>query len=427
MEKKLHDEMVLTIEKINNEMSLCDRKIFLFGYCNATLELIDLLEGKGIGVCEILDNSDAKQMQCYKGIHVTYPKNILMYSDDVQEDNSVVLIASRYYETMCKQLREIGYKGPVCKVVDYNSYAEYDMSEKTILKMKNREKDGEELLRKLSDKYSGFFKVFCPFAALGDVYFMISYWPAFAKTRCIAMREDKPELEKAVFIVPGDELADVIHMFGDYPVEVFEQKELDSMIQASIYRRDNDFYIAHQDRPYVVNLSKALYVKKIVFSDMYCCGVYGLSKGTMSIKPKEDLPVYKDIDSIPSGRSVIFSPYAKSVVAIDSKVWSSAVQYYVAAGYKCFTNVVGDELPLEGTEAISPSLLEMKSVIERAGTFVGIRSGLCDIIRETKAKKIALYPDYNYCDTKWKAIDIYRIEEFDYNILATEEIEWAKL
>ena len=53
--------------------------------------------------------------------------------------------------------------------------------------------------------------------------------------------------------------------------------------------------------------------------------------------------------------------------------------------------------------------MKMRSVVERAGTFVGIRSGLCDIIRDAKAKKIAIYPDYNYCDTRWKAIDIYYI------------------
>ena len=89
--------------------------------------------------------------------------------------------------------------------------------------------------------------------------------------------------------------------------------------------------------------------------------------------------------------------------------------------------MIGDEKPLDRTEAISPSLLEMKSVVERAGIFIGIRSGLCDILREAKAKKIALYPDYNYCDTKWKSIDIYYIDQFDHNLLATEVIEWEKL
>lgn len=69
----------------------------------------------------------------------------------------------------------------------------------------------------------------------------------------------------------------------------------------------------------------------------------------------------------------------------------------------------------------------MRSVVEMAGIFIGIRSGMCDILREARAKKIALYPDYNYSDTRWKAIEMYYIDNFEYNLLATEDIEWEKL
>lgn len=48
---------------------------------------------------------------------------------------------------------------------------------------------------------------------------------------------------------------------------------------------------------------------------------------------------------------------------------------------KCYTNMVGDEKPLPGTESISPTILETRSVVVRAGTFIGIRSGLRDILR----------------------------------------------
>ena len=418
MEKKLYDEMVENINNISLEENLSSRKIFLFGHCNATFELIDLLESRGVKVTAILDNSDVKQGLEYKGAVVVYPRQIINMAGDDPAINSIVLITSRFYASMLQQLRGLGYDGPVRKVIDYNTYAEYSLSEDTIKRMTLREQHGEELLRKLSEQYEGAFKVFCPFNALGDIYFMISYWQAFAKSR---------NIDKVVFCVLSRILTDVIHMFGDYQVEVYEQKELDAMIQAVIYTRDDNSFIAHQDRPYVINLSKALYIKKIPLEQIYCCGVYGLPKETVPSKPLGDLPTYKDVGNIPKGKAVIFSPYAKSVIAINPKVWTSAVDYYSKTGYKCYTNVVGDEQPLEGTEPISPSLLEMTSVVEWAGTFIGIRSGLCDILREAKAKKIALYPDYNYCDTKWKAIEIYHIDQFEHNLLATEEIEWEKL
>ena len=418
MEKTYFEEMIKNIYEIDADMNLSSKHIFVFGHCNASLELIDLLETKGLKASGILDNSDVKQGQEYKGAVVIYPSRIRELAGNDPANDSVVLIISRFYAAMLQQLRELGYDGPVRKVIDYNTYAEYSLSDDTISRMKRRERHGAELLRKLSEKYEQHFKVFCPFNALGDIYFMISYWGAFAKEKGIGY---------VVFCVTSNALADVIHMFGTYLVEVYEQKELDAMIQSAIYTQAENCFIAHQDRPYVVNLSKALYIKMIPIEKIYCCGVYGLPAATVPNKPRKNLPIYKDIDSIPEGEAVIFSPYAKSVTAIEQRVWDKAVNYYITSGFKCYTNVIDDEKPIYRTEAISPSLLEMRSVVERAGTFVGIRSGLCDILRETRAKKIALYPDYNYCDTKWKSIEMYHIDQFEYNLLATEEIEWERL
>lgn len=418
MEKRQYDEMVESLDGLMTEMDLIKKKIFLFGHCGASLELIDLLETKGLKTKGILDNSEAKQNEVYKDARVYYPAAINDVAGDNPKENSIVLITSRFYASMLSQLRRIGYEGEVRKLIDYNTYADYSLSEETINRMTIREQAGERLTRELEKKYPNHFKVFFPFNALGDIYFTMSYWYAFAEKRGI---------EKVVFCASSRVLADVVHMFGDYPVEIYEQKILDSMIQAAIYTQDKNSFIAHQDRPYVINLQLALYVKKIPLEQIYCCGVYGLPKDTKPMLPCTNSEEYKDIDSIPEGKSVIFSPYAKSVTALDPKVWEDAVNYYSGIGYKCYTNVVGDEKSLVGTESISPSLLELKSVIERAGTFIGIRSGLCDVIREAKAKKIVLYPDYNYCDTKWKAIEMYWIDQFDHNLLATEEIKWETL
>ena len=99
------------------------------------------------------------------------------------------------------------------------------------------------------------------------------------------------------------------------------------------------------------------------------------------------------------------------------------VEYYREEGYQCFTNVVGDEKVLPNTIPISPAINEIQSVVERAGTFIGIRSGICDVLREASCRKVALYPDYNYCDTKWKAIDIYWLEGWE-NLVVGEGFQW---
>ena len=99
---------------------------------------------------------------------------------------------------------------------------------------------------------------------------------------------------------------------------------------------------------------------------------------------------------------------------------------YKSVGKECYTNVVGNEEPLEGTMAISPKINEIKSVVERAGIFVGIRSGMCDVLRNAKAEKIALFPDYNYCDTQWKAIDMYLMDGWE-NIVVKDGFQWERI
>lgn len=242
---------------------------------------------------------------------------------------------------------------------------------------------------------------------------MMSYLPAFLTGR---------GMENCVIGVIGNACAKVVRLFGQYNVEVFSQKDMDETIQAALSAKDKLTFIAHQDRPYVVNLHKALYIKKIPLDQIYCCGVFGLPQGTAACIPTFFLD-YADLKRIKKGRAVIFSPYAKSVTALPDELWEEIVLDYQSRGYQCFTNVAGDETALKGTEAISPSIAEMKSVVERAGTFVGIRSGLCDVLRTTEAEKIALYPDYQYCDTGWKAIDMYTIEGWK-NIPVEDGFEW---
>lgn len=414
MDKQHEYEMRKNLEELMEQGIEAGCPIYVFGHCEASLALVMLLKEHGRLVQAILDNNEAKLGLVYEGVPVEKPGAL--------PANAVVFIVSRYYEAMVRQLRQLGFRGTIRKLIDFNTYSNYSLEPDVVEVMQNRIEQGKELLKQVSENYPNHFRVFCPFEALGDIYYMRAYWPAYAR---------KHHIEQVVFCVTSKTLRDVIRLFGDEPVLVYEQNMLDAMVQAALYTRASDILIAHQDRPYVVQLSKALYVKKLTLEQMYCCGVYGLAKETIPVKPltiRQLNPPAASIDRVDTfDKGVIFAPYAKSVIALEPRIWEEAVAYYKGKGYQCFTNVVQGQEALPGTISISPSISELCSVVEQAGTFVGIRSGLCDVIQEAKAKKIALYPDYYYCDTKWKAMDIYYLEQFDYNLLATEEIAWETL
>lgn len=411
MDNLKYTEMVFNLEQLMQGNILTNKKIFLFGHCNATEELVELLHSYGFSIEAILDNNVAKHKTFYQEIPIGPPNMILLE----QMENTVVLIAARAYASMERQLIRMGYKGEIYKLVEYNSFAEYSLSEDTISRMTLRMERGKVFLENIEKKYPKSFRIFCPFSALGDIYIMMSYLPYFLEMR---------DIKKCVVLVVGDSCAEVVKLFGEYQVEICSQKEMDEMIQAALYTEDKNSFIAHQDRPYVINLHKALYIKCIPLEQIYCCGVFGLPKGTPPIRPK-NLKMYNNLEMIEKDNAVIFSPYAKSVTTLSKEFWKDIVNDYLQRGFQCFTNVVGDESPIEGTLPISPAISEVQSVVERAGHFVGIRSGLCDVIRYADCEKIALYPDYNYSDTKWKAIDMYALEAWK-NIVVEEDFKWKK-
>ncbi len=413
MDREHYEEMCGGFERLTYAGYMKNKRIYLFGHCNAAETLADLFLQKGLVVKGILDNNVSKHGRAYRDIVIMPPENVR----NEPAGQTVVCIAARASEAMSEQLRDMGFAGEIVKLAEYDSYAEYSLTAETIGRKRMRVERGMAVRRELEEKYKGYFKIFCPFSALGDIFFTMSYLNAFRQ---------KNSIGKCVICVIGDACKEVVSLFGPYRVQSFTQRNLDELIQACLYGRDRNFFIAHQDRPYVVNLHRALYVKCIPLEIIYRCGVFGLPIGTEPEKP-EHFRQYPYLNRIRRGKAVILSPYAKSVSALPRKLWEEIVRDYKGRGYQCLTNVAGEEKPLEGTEELRAGIAELQSAAEWAGHFIGIRSGLCDVLTYAKCEKTVLYPDYNYSDTSWKAAGMYPMREGWKNIAVGKDFKWNRV
>ena len=162
----------------------------------------------------------------------------------------------------------------------------------------------------------------------------------------------------------------------------------------------------------MVNLRKILSVRKVSFDEIYRVGVFGLLGDFKPYSPMR-LAAYENLEEIPADNAVILSPYAKSVVTLPGEYWDSVVRYYSKKGCQIYTNVTSDEKELPGTIRLEIKLSELQSVVERAGTFIGLRSGLCDVLGGADCRKIALYPDCFYSSTEWKVEEIFRLDGWE--------------
>lgn len=177
MDKLHYEEMIEQLNILIQEKVIEGKRIFLFGHCHATETLADLLLDKGFFITAILDNNTEKQGKMYRGIIIRPPE----YSLTEPQENTLICIAARAYAAMVDQLNRLGYRGQIRKIVEYNSYSEYSLSLDTRIRKKKRVERGMVLLQALEQRYPNQFKFFCPFSALGDVYFTMSYLPYFIK------------------------------------------------------------------------------------------------------------------------------------------------------------------------------------------------------------------------------------------------------
>lgn len=407
MDKQHYYEMENNLLQLKSRGVLHKKSVYLFGHCNATEELVVLLEKQGIKAKAILDNNSSKHGTSYLKVPIVPPKEII----NDPEDN-IVLIAARAFESMESQLRALGYKGDIEKLVEYNSFSEYSLSEETIEKRYQRVQRGISKLNLLNGKYPGKYRILCPFPALGDVFYAMSYLPQFLNQRNIS---------DYVVCVVGASSAKVVEMFNHKNIVSFSQVDMDEIIQAELFSDKDDFFIPHNDKPYVVQLYKALYVKMIPFEIIYKCGVYGLPNKTEPVKPSI-LKEYLYLNKIKKNQTLIISPYAKSVSNIPMSFWDKIINDYTLKGFDIYTNTVGDEEALQGTKRIEIPLDEMQSAVEYAGNFIGLRSGLCDVIKYADCKKTVVYPDRCFSDTKWKMAEIFHLDGWKNLVIGEEKI-----
>ena len=378
--------------------SLCktvgSKDVYLFGHCEATMDAVCELRKRGIEPCGILDNNSSKIGQCVSGINIINPI-------EIKKDDSLICIAARAYTAMVEQLRTLGYKGDIIKLIDYDPYSAPSLDFEVVEEKTARLQRGIIKWNELVEKYPDYFVLICPYGSLGDVIHAVEYYSFFAKKRSNAK---------------------IVKMYGYSQAEVYSWMDMTEVVQAALYLNPKNAFIAHNDKPYTIYIPNALQFKFITHEKMYCCGVYGLDINTMPNSPSV-FSVANYLEEIPNGKAVIIAPYADSVTKIDVEIWKQIIDVYTSKGYKVYTNVIGDEQPVEGTEAISPSVDEYYSVVERAGTFIGLRSGLCDLLRFAKCRKIALYPKQFYSDTKWTIDEIFAIDTFE-NIIVDEDFKW---
>lgn len=366
--------------------------VLVFGHSNATAAIQQRLAEAGVEVRAYLDNNPMKQGSAFDGIPVLSPDFITTLGGV----RTVVLISSPHFGVMRDQLRALGFEGEIVRIAGREAQVSLPSTEEEHV-VKARASYGGSLLTDIRTRFPKHHLVLCPFDGLGDVYWLMSYLPAFCAENGI---------EQAAAVVAGRGSEQVVRSAGVDVAAVLTYQEMDDLIRAVLLSEDERYTIGFTpDR----SGSPLIYQgESLTLFDYYRSVVYGLDASIRPAVPAY-LEEFDNVDDLPAGRSVIVAPYAKSVIAPPKTFWDGIVATYQAQGQQVYTNVAGGEEPLPGTAPLRVPLAQMVAAVEHAGTFIGLRSGLCDLVHTAAARKVAVYPDAYFSTTSHKVADFFAL------------------
>ena len=241
----------------------------------------------------------------------------------------------------------------------------------------------------------------CPHKGTGDIYFIGLYLKEFLNIN---------KIDNYVFLFRGKAEQKIGELFGIKKFKIINDKETQDLMNFKFFLGESnlDIYDLHhypwtrqiQDTGLLEGFNNITFDKMFRFPGM---GVGNEAKRVLPVfKNNENKfkKIFKEKKLIP-GKTFIIAPYASSMPKLPVTFWEKLVKELKKMGYTVATNSSGVKEPvIVGTESVFFEYNESVPFVEYAGGFIGLRSGLCDIISSARCKKIILYSYYDP-EVKW--------------------------
>lgn len=381
------DEIEQNISKIERSIGFKGKYVVLFGANKPSEKMILFLGAKGIEVDAIIDNNLASAGKTMLGIKIDTPEEVL----GEYRENAIILIASKYFFQMKKQLQDMGYQDKqIYQMVTYQKYStDFEEFKKATDEIGQGMATYQELLKEYGrDNHV----IMCPYNGIGDIYFIASYLEEY----CSNYR-----VENCIVTVVSKSCYRVAKMFDIRQVALLEQRVSDNLMKFAAFigqKKTRIKVLTHTSIHWDILVSFEM-AKRMDWGTMFRYVLMQTNDAPKRLPvEKEDMgekvEQYFLENHLIEGRTAIVSPYANTIIGLDDIFWKEIVKSLKKLGYQVYTNSIGPVEPaLEGTKPLGFPLEIARQVVEKAGCFIGIRSGLCDVIESAHAKIFVLYPN----------------------------------
>ena len=389
MNKKYINQLYKNLDDLINNGRLDDKFIILFGANKPAEITVSYLENKNIKVDAIIDNSSKKQGKTLRNVMVYAPDDLL---NNIEKD-FIILIASLYYKQMRSSIAKHNIDDS--KITETLYFAEFSTEQSYFDKNVGVALNGWNVYEKIKQTYGAdCFIILIPCPSLGDAYFILSYIDEYIKQN---------NLRNYVVVMSGGGSVKIAEMFNAPNCAGVAQDENDALLAFYTLMDLPDMLVVSHNFPHTRLSSGNLGDEMLNWGEM----IRNVIMGFKNEIPKKELVKSPDMsdknffekNNLIKGKTALIAPAAIHALSLPDSFWSDLTAALIKKGYTVRANVSKDEsINITGANPIFIPLDEIIPFVETAGLFISLRNGLCDVLAEAKATKIAIYPDEDYYD-----------------------------
>lgn len=346
----------------------------LFLFTTDLLVMPEIENGFKIYVKEI----SVSKLECLVSLYRLYKftKQIIFAdSESVAESNTVLL---RDYGVA--SLHDVVYVGILGITGAGRLRAKDDF---TLEEAIDRVSEGRHIFKKLRDKYSDKY-IFYNNRASGNTLILGMYLNEYVKRNNIG--------EYVVINTRGSSqrISELLHMRSELLDYTDYQKEFENYI---FFVGEKCLRLKLMD-PYNerINLIRIRGVNGLDFHTIYRCLLYqDIEEKTAPSIYREKADWIFDKYNLRRGRTILLSPAAVTIKELDDGFWEKLIYKLYTNDFDVLINASEKEVPELSGKKFQIPFEYIEDFLNQAGGFIGIRSGLCDLISKTSAKMVVLY------------------------------------
>lgn len=372
------------LKKMYRKGILTEKSIWIFGVSDNTRQIIQMLRDLGVEPAGILDNDPAKQD--------SFCARIRVYPVDFQkvhlEKSHIFLVYSFFWKEMVRQLQSL--------MVSRENICCLYQKKKGLPRQFWMAWRGRRICHRLFRIYGELPVFLCPYTGTGDIYLIGTFWKQYLRAAGI---------ENYIFLVISSACKKTAEIFDIRNVELLRtQEEGEYLIKYYMLCPDeiclkllNDSWGQIRGNP----LQWFRGYRGLYFMELFRTFVFNLPDDALPERPVlkdagDELDRIFEKYQLTEGKTVLLSPYANTLADLPDDFWVLLAKKLMERGYRVCTNSSGEKEPaVKGTVPVFFPLNIAPQFVERAGYFIGVRSGFCDVISAAEARKIILYDREN--------------------------------